>query len=381
VESQPLIKLMWFTMSVVLFCTSLASACAQTSDTQASDASKPWTATTESQTSNTNPTRTTESHRRSGNRTLDSQNVERLGPDGHYESYFDTEKESVQVTPATTRTVVHTFSRDASGQRILTQVTEEERQNLPGGNEKVVRVTSNSDLNGHLHIVRREIADTKKTSQDSQETNTTVFLSDGTGGLAPSMQIQEREKRGSDHTVSVQKSTLLLDGAGNWRVNELTESIVKENANERTTEERVSRPGSDDKLAVVLHTRGKESKTSSGEERNTLETYSTDIPGSAPDGKLHLSQRVSTVTRSRADGGQQTEQQLEQPNPGDPNAGLRVTIKTVDTVQPGTSGIHETRTINVRDATGSFGVVSVDTRKSDKVQAVTVDISPEDKSK
>ena len=118
-ESQPLIKLMWFTMSVVLFCTSLASACAQTSDTQASDASKPWTATTESQTSNTNPTRTTESHRRSGNRTVDSQNVERLGPDGHYEPYFDTEKESIQVTPTTMRTVVRTFSRDGSGQKIL----------------------------------------------------------------------------------------------------------------------------------------------------------------------------------------------------------------------------------------------------------------------
>jgi len=182
-------------------------------------------------------------------------------------------------------------------------------------------------------------------------------------------------------TVNVQKSTLLLDGAGNWQVNEMKESIVKENGNERTTEERISRPGSDGKLAVVSHTHGEESEGSSGEKRNTVEIFSTDIPGSTPDGKLHLSQRVSTVTRSRADGGQQTEQQLEQPNPGDPNAGLRVTIRTTDTVQPGTSGTHETRTIDVRDSTGSFGVVSVDTRKSDKVQTVTVGTSPEDKPK
>ena len=372
---------MWFTMSVVLLCVSLPSLHAQTSDTQASDANKSWTATTESQTSNTNPTRTTESHRRSGNRTVDSQNVERLGPDGHYEPYFDTEKESIQVTPTTMRTVVRTFSRDGSGRKILTQMTEEERQSLQGGNEKVVRTTSNPDLDGHLQVVRREIADTKKTSPDVQETNTTVLLSDGTGGLAPSMQIQERQKRGSDHTVNVQKSTLLLDGAGNWQVNEMKESIVKENGNERTTEERISRPGSDGKLAVVSHTHGEESEGSSGEKRNTVEIFSTDIPGSTPDGKLHLSQRVSTVTRSRADGGQQTEQQLEQPNPGEPNAGLRVTIRTTDTVQPGTSGTHETRTIDVRDSTGSFGVVSVDTRKSDKVQTVTVGTSPEDKPK
>jgi hypothetical protein len=372
---------MWFTMSVVLFCASLPSLSAQAPDTQASDANKSWSATTESQASNTNPTRTTEAHTRSGNRTVDSQNVERLGLDGHYEPYFDTEKELVQVTPTTTRVVVRTFSRDASGQRILTQVTEEERQKLPGGNEKGVRITSNSDLNGHLQVVRREVTDTKKTSPDVQETKTTVFLSDGTGGLAPSMQIQEREKRGSDHTINVQKSTLLLDGAGNWQVNELKESTITENGKERTTEERISRPGSDNKLAVVSDTLGKESETSSGEKRIAVKTYSTDIPGSAPDGKLHLSQRVSTLTRSGSDGRKQIEQQLEQPNPGDPNAALRVTIKTVDTVQPGTSAIHETRTIDVRDATGSFGVVSVDTRKSDKVQTVTVGTSPEDKPK
>jgi hypothetical protein len=195
------------------------------------------------------------------------------------------------------------------------------------------------------------------------------------------MQIQERQKTSGDHTVNVQQSTLLLDGAGNWQVSEMKESTIKENGNDRTTEERISRPGTDNKLAVVSHTLGKESETSSGEKRNTVETYSTDIPGSAPDGKLHLSQRVSTVTRSRSNGGQQTEQQLEQPNAGDPNAGLRVTIKTVDIVQPGTSGIHDTRTISVRDAAGSFGVVSVDTRKSDKVQTGTVGTSPEDKPK
>jgi hypothetical protein len=371
---------MWFTMSVVLLCASLPSLHAQTSDTQGSDA-KSWTATTESQTSNTNPTRTTESHRRSGNRTVDSQNVERLGPDGHYEPYFDTEKESIQVTPTTMRTVVRTFSRDGSGQKILTQMTEEERQNLQGGNEKVVRTTSNSNLDGRLQVVQREVAETKKTGPDVQETKTTVFLSDGSGGLVPSMQIQERQKTSNDHTVNLQKSTLLRDGAGNWQVNELKESTIKENGKERTTDERISRPGSDGKLVVVSSSVGKESESPSGEKRNTVEIFSTDIPGSTPDGKPHLSQRVSTVTRSRADGGQQTEQQLEQLNPGDPNAGLRVTIKTADTVQPGTSGTHETRTIDVRDSTGSFGVVSVDTRKSDKVQAVTVDISPEDKPK
>jgi hypothetical protein len=380
-ESPNLTSILRFTLSVVLLCLPLSFLYAQTPYTEAGDANQSWTASTESQAANTNPTRTTESHKQSGNRTVESQNVERLGPNGHYELYFDTEKESVQVTPTTTRTVERTFSRDGSGRKILTQVTEEERESLPGGNEKSVRVTSNSDLEGRLQVVRREIAETKKTSPDVEETKTTVFLSNGSGGMVPSMQIQERQKTSSDHTVNLQKSTLLLDGAGNWQVNELKESTIKENGKERTTDERISRPGSDGKLGVVSSSLSKESETASGEKRNTVETYSTDIPGSTPDGKLHLSQRVTTLNRSRPDGGKQTEQQIEQPNPGDPNAGLGVTIKTVDLAQPGPSGIRETHTIQVPDSTGSFGVVSVDNTKSDKRQPVTVDISPPDKPK
>ena len=88
------IKLMWFTQSFVLFCMLIPSSCAQTSDAQAIG-SKSWTAITETHPSNTNPTRTTESHRQSGKGTVDSQSVERLGADGHYEPYFDIEKESV----------------------------------------------------------------------------------------------------------------------------------------------------------------------------------------------------------------------------------------------------------------------------------------------
>jgi hypothetical protein len=379
-QSPSLVKLMWFTVSVVLFCMLIPSLCAQTSGAQALE-SKSWTTITESHTSNTNPTRTTESHRQSGKSTVDIQSVERLGVDGHYEPYFDIEKESVQVNDTTIRTVERTFGRDGSGHKLLTQVTEEEKQSLPAGDEKVVRTTSNADLDGHLQVVQREVADTKKISPDVQEKKTTVFLSDGGGGMAPSMQIQQREKRSGDHTVEVQKSTLLLDGAGNWQVNERKESTIKEDGKERTTEERVLRPGADDKLALVSRTLGKESETAAGEKRNTVETYSTDISGSAPDGNLHLSQRVTVVKRARSDGAHATEQQLEQLNPGDPGAGLQVTTKTLDIVQPDTSGTRETRTIEVRDASGGFGVVSFDTRKSDKVHAIDVDIAPQNKPK
>jgi hypothetical protein len=381
-QSPSLVKLMWIA-AVVFFCMLIPSLRAQTSDAQAIE-SKSWTTITESHPANTNPTRTTESHRQSGKGIVDSQSVERLGADGHYEPYFDIEKESVQVNDTTIRTVERTFGRDGGGHRLLTQVTEEEKQSLPAGDEKVVRTTSDADLGGHLQVVRRELTDTRNAGPDAQEKKTTVFLSDGRGGMAAGMQIQQREKRSGDHTVEVQKSTLLLDGAGNWQVGEMRQATISEDGKSRSTEERISRPDSEGKLGEVSRTVSKESESASGERGNTVETYSVDVPGSAQDGSLHLVERATTAQHTSSTGQQTTEQQVEQLNPGDPGSGLRVTILTTHTVRLGPSGAQATRTIQVRDANGSygsFGVVSVDTTKSDNIHAIQVQIAPSEKPK
>src|SRR5260370_31074901 len=126
----------------------------------------------------------------------------------------------------------------------------------------------------------RERTDTKKINPEVQEKKTTVFLSDGQGGMAPSMQIQQREKHSADHTVDVQTSTLLPDGSGKWQVHERKESTTKEDGKERTSEEQVLQ-GDDGKLAPVSRTLGKESETASGEKKNIIETYSPDVSGSA----------------------------------------------------------------------------------------------------
>jgi hypothetical protein len=374
-----LTRLTWFALAIASFCTFVPSLNAQTSDAQATD-SQSWTKTTESNTANTNPTRTTESHNQSAKGTVDKQTVERIGTDGHYEPYYDIEKESVQVNGTTTRTIERTFARDASGQRILTQVTEEEKQSLSGGGEKVVRTTSNASLDGRLQVAQREVTDTKKISPEVQEKNTTVFLSDGQGGMAPTMQVQEREKRSPDHTVQVQTSTLLPDGSGKWQVHERKERTVKEDGKDRTTEEQVSREDINGKLAPVSRTLGKESETAAGEKKSVTETYSPDVSGSA-DANLQLSQRVTTVKRPGTEGAKATEKRIEQRSLVDPAAGLQVTTKTLDTVQPNSSGARETTSIQVRDVSGDFTVVSFDTQKSDNVHAVDVEIAPQNKAK
>jgi len=82
------------------------------------------------------------------------------------------------------------------------------------------------------------------------------------------------------------------------------------------------------------------------------------------------------VKRKSSDGGQTTEKRIEQRSLADPAAGLQVTTKTLDTVQPGSSGTRETTSIEARDVSGSFTVVSFDTQKSDNVHAVDVEIAP-----
>jgi hypothetical protein len=362
------------------FCCNLAL-WAQTSDSQTGDANRSWTATTESLTDNVSPTRTIESHSQSGNRALDKQSAQRRGSDGRYEPYQDIEKETVQVDATTVRTTIRTFGRDFDGAKKLVQVTEEEKHTLPGGDSNVMRATSNPDVNGKLQLVQREIEETKRTSRDVDETNTTLMLPSVDGGLAPAMKVQERRNRGANDTVESQKVTLLPDGAGNWQVSEIRQATIRQEGENRSSEERVSRPDSEGKVGEVSRTLSKESGGASGERHNTVENYSLDVPGSARDGSLHLVERTTTAQRTSSTGQQTTEQQVEQPNPGDPGSGLRVTILATDTVRPGPSGTQTTRTIQVRDANGSFGVVSMDTTKSDNVQAIQVEIAPSEKPK
>ena len=356
-------------ISVVLF---LGSAvCAQAQDPQPNSSAEAWTATTETSVANTNPSRTTESHAKPGNRSVDKQRVEVLGPDGQYQPDSETEKETVQVNTTTTRTVVRTYRWDGNGRRKLAQVTEEEAQNTASVDAQAVRTTWSSDVNGNFQVVRREVADTRKTSPDAQETKTTVYLADGNGGFTTPLQTQELQKRSADNRVEVKKTTLVPDGNGNWEVGEVMEKTIKEVGKNRSTEERVSRLDSDGKLSEFSRTVGEETETTAGERSSTVDTFSKYVPGLAVDGSLHLKQRVTTLQKKNSDG-ETTEEQVEQPNPGNPSDGPQVSGKTKYIVRYGASGAQQTKTVQVSDGNGTFRMVSVQTRKSDQIPPVQV---------
>ncbi len=363
-----------FAAVVTCLCSALATR-AQTSDTQ-TDANKSWRVNTDSQNENLNPTRIFKSHTQSGNRTVDNQSIQRRVAGGDFEPYQDIERTTVQVNATTMRTTTRTFGRNADGAKTLVQVTEEEARTLPGGGSNVVRTTSNPDADGNLQLVQREFEETKKISNDVEETKKTVMLPSINGDLAPAMKTEERTERRANDTVVSQKTTQLADGAGKWQVGEVRQTTTRQEGKERTTEERVSRPDSEGKLGEISRTVSKESDNAPGEARNTVETYSLDVPGTPRDGNLHLVERATTAQSTSPTGQQTTARQVEKADPGDPDSGLRVSIATTDTVRPGSTGARATQTIQLRDANGDFEVVSVDTSKSDNTHAVQVQIGP-----
>lgn len=165
------------------------------------------------------------------------------------------------------------------------------------------------------------------------------------------------------------------DGNGNWAVGEVREETIKQDGNKRTSEEQVSRPDLDGRLSEQSRT-VEEAQTGPGESSDTVDTYSTVVPGEAGDGKLHLNQRVTTVQKKDSDR-ETTEQQVEQPKAGNPNDGLQVSAKTKYTVHYAASGTEKTKITQMNNGNGTFNVNSVQTEKSDEAHPDRVASSPD----
>jgi hypothetical protein len=339
-----------------------------------------WTATTQTTAPNTNPTRTTESHTKSGNRTLDKKNVEVLNADGVYEPYYDVDTQTVQENATTTRSIARTYNPGVNETKQLSQVTEEEAQDSANGDSNRVRTTSNPDSNGNLQVVRREVTEAKMKDPESRDTQTTVYLIDISGQLAPSMRIDEQQKPGINGELELVKTTSLRDANGGWQVYEVGEKTMKEDGQNRSTEERISRRDFEGNISPVSKVISHHQQVN-GQVTTTAESSSIDVPGSARDGKLHLVER-GTIVQKNDPGRTTTEHLIEQVDTGDPQAGLVVSTKITNVIVSKAEGTKETDTISARNPDNAgFSVVSTETKKTDQIPAIQVQITPSDKPK
>jgi hypothetical protein len=332
----------------------VAIGCVHAQGSQQSGGDEAWTKTTDSAAQNLNPSRTTESHTKSGNRTVDKQKLEVLGPNGRYQPFSETETETVEVGGGTTRTVVRTYQWNENGQRLLTQVTEENSRASATGDTRVERKISNADVNGNFRVVQREVADTRKLSSGAEETKSSVYRADSYGGFTQVGQTQELKTRGADDSVAVKKTTLLPDGNGSWKVSGVSETTVKEDGKNRITEERVSSADLEGRLQENSRTVAKETETPSGEKRSVIETY---------DGSAQLNSRV-TRTQKKDSSGEIVEERMEGPNLGNPSDGPKITGRAKYVVKYAGPGTQQSSTVEIRDANGNYKVVSSDTQTS-----------------
>ncbi len=340
-----------------------AAICVKAQDAKQSSPDESWTATKETTTTNTNPARTRESHTKSGDRTVDTQKFEVLGPDRRYQPFSETEAETIQVDSTTTRTVLRTYTWDGNGRRQLSRITEEQSRTAPNGDVHMDRKTSAADVNGSLQVIQREVADTRKISPNVEETKSTVSRPDSYGGFSQTEQMQELKTRNADDSVESKTKRLVPDGNGNWGVLEVKEKTIKDDGKKRTTEERVLRPDSEGRLSESSRIVSKETDSGTGEKRKTVETYSDYVPGYRYSG-MHLNQRV-TIIRKRDSGAEVIEEQVEQPSAGNPSDSPKATEKTKYVVKYGYAGTQQTKTVEARDGGGNFHVVSVETQKSE----------------
>jgi len=357
----------------------------QLGSAQASSGEQSWTTTNQltDPGGTVNPTRSTTTHSEVDGRIVEKTVLEALGPDGRYVPYSEIEKESARVNDTTVRNIERSYGRTPDGQRNLTQETREEWRSLPGGEKKVTRTTSNPDGNGGLQVVQRALVDSKQVSPGVRETKTTLFSADGSGGLAATVEIHERESQRDANTVEFSKSTSLSDGVGHWTLNEVREGVSrKDEGGGITKEESVSRPDAEGKMTVMERTVSKQSATGGGERSETTETYSNNVPGQAGSEGLRLVRRESTVQRTGTTGARSTTRRVEQKNPGDPSAGLQLTQEAIDIVRPGANGTAaQTSTIRTSDSNGRLNTVWIDMGHTDNPAAVKVDTDPAKKSK
>jgi hypothetical protein len=192
------------------------------------------------------------------------------------------------------------------------------------------------------------------------------------------MQIEERRQRTGNNT-EFKKTIQLLDGAREWQVNEVRQGTITQENNSRTTEENVSRLDYGGKLSQFSRTVSTESESPSGDKHSTVENYSVDVLGASRDGSLRLVHRIASTENTDSTGQQTVVRQVEEPNPGEPHNGLRVTSVSSVNVRSGPSGAQGSQVVRVRNGGGEFEVFAVDTTKSDEIHAIQVQTTPSGK--
>ena len=279
------------------------------------------------------PSRRTQTRTESNGREIVTEVTETLGIDGKMKASLETTSETVRTAADSTQTKREVYAPDAQGRRRMVETTQIDTQTLAGGASRSVANTWAPDVNGRLSLSGRQVQEVKSPSANVTQTDTTIFLPGVNEPLLESERVKTTERKVSKDLTQTESTRSVRDGNGRWQTAETRNAEVKVTGNERVAEETVRRSTINGTLSVSERTVTRQTK-SQGQDETVTEKYLENLPGAASaSGRLELSQRVRSTTTSTADGGQQTIREVEERNPVSPNAPMRVTTRTVDTVR------------------------------------------------
>jgi len=235
-----------------------------------------------------------------------------------------TEQEEVKVDAQTIRITHRAFATSPSGGRQLTETIVEEIQRMPGDRVHAVRTVSRRDTNGSLSPVQQEIQDMAPSGANSYEIKKKLLLPGNSRTLVEKEQVQQTEHRIGDKAVEIERTRLVSGLNGDWRAAERRVSQNTESEGQIRTNEQVYRNDVNDRLALSGRIESTEWKDSSGRHWQS-ESYKVDLGG-----RLQLDSRVIMLQKALKDGGQETNEVIEKPNPIAPEEGLKPVRRIIE---------------------------------------------------
>ena len=279
------------------------------------------------------PSRRTQTRTESNGREVVTEVTETVGVDGRMKVSLETTSETARTAGGTIQTKQAVYAPDAQGRRQMIETTQIDTQALAGGASRSVANTWTPDLNGRLNLSGQEIQEVKSTSTNVTQTDTTIFRPGINEPLLESERLETTERKVSKDLTQSESVRTVRDGNGRWQTAETRNEEVRVTGNERVAEETIRRATVNGALAVSERNVTRQT-TGNGREETVTERYLENIQAVVGrSGQLQLSERVRSTTSLSADGSQQTIREVEERNPVDPNAPMRVTTRTIDTVR------------------------------------------------
>jgi hypothetical protein len=301
----------------------------------------------------------------SGGREVVVETSELPDVDGRLAPIQEIVTETIRTAPNTAQTKREVFGFATDRRRRLVETSESLHETL-ANEDSAVHNTWVPNLNGRLGLTSRQIEQTRRTTPDVRQTDTTRLVPRFNDGLRNTERTEYTERQINPGVVGRESTHLVRDVNGRWKPVETRRGEAREiGASERTEDETIQRRDINGNLALDKRIITRRFQANEQDDV-VIETYRASAFGlPRADSRLALSERVHRTTRATAGGGRYTVEEVEGRSRVAPNDPMRVIRRTVTTVrQIGTERWVIERQVFKRDVNGRLLLVINETEET-----------------